>query len=176
MANVCQIRLMREDDLERVLGWRNHPDIRRYMLTQHEISLEEHCIWFARASQDPSRRLLIVEEGEVPLGYVQFTGVVSEGIAHWGFYAAPKAVKGSGRKLGQVALDYGFQALRLHKICGEALAFNEASITFHTKLGFRQEGVLRNQCQIAGIYYDLICFGLLGHEWRNKEGSETCRT
>lgn len=165
MAEICQIRLMVNADLERVLAWRNHSEVRRYMLTQHEITLDEHRQWFERNSQDPMRRLLIVEEDDMALGFVHFKGVESGAISDWGFYAAPGVQKGSGRKLGMKALNFAFQELELHKVCGQALAFNEASVRFHRKLGFQQEGVLRQQLQIDGTYHDLICFGILHDEW-----------
>jgi UDP-4-amino-4,6-dideoxy-N-acetyl-beta-L-altrosamine N-acetyltransferase len=161
----CLIRPMVAADLERVLAWRNYPEVRRYMLTQHEIQIEEHCSWFERASLEESRRLLIVEEGEISLGFVQFSNVMPGASADWGFYAAYEAPKGSGRKLGICALRFAFETLQLHKVCGQALRFNDASIRFHLSLGFQQEGVLREQQQINNVYHDLICFGLLSHEW-----------
>lgn len=33
-----QVRPMVATDLERVLGWRNHPEVRRHMYTQHAIT------------------------------------------------------------------------------------------------------------------------------------------
>jgi len=147
------IRQMVESDIEQVLAWRNHLEIRRYMLTQHKISLGEHRQWYNKNSQDYTQKLLIVEEGTISLGFVHFKGVAQGGIADWGFYAVPDTPKGSGRKLGTTALKYAFQALELHKVCGQALIFNEASIRFHSKLGFRQEGLLRQQCRINGTYY-----------------------
>lgn len=168
MPETCHIRAMELGDLLLVLSWRNHPQIRRYMLTQHEISFEEHKNWFAKASQDASRRLLIVEDDHMPIGYVQFSNVTEGGVADWGFYANPKAPKGIGRKLGTTALDHAFRQLHLHKVCGQALAFNNGSIAFHERLGFTQEGVLRDQCRIDGTYHALICFGLLQHEWQQN--------
>lgn len=159
---------MTNADLEQVLAWRNEPDIRRYMLTQHEISLTEHRQWYERNSQDPTRRLLIVEEDGMALGFVHFSGVAPGGIADWGFYAAPGAAKGSGHKLGVTVLNFAFGTLGLHKVCGQALDFNEASIRFHRKLGFQQEGVLRQQHKGADGYHDLICFGLLREEWNSR--------
>lgn len=159
------IRPMGAGDLEAVLAWRNHPEVRRYMLTQHEISLDEHRQWFAVAEKDATRRLLIVEEAELPLGLVHFRGVDRGSIAEWGFYAAIGATKGAGTKLGTAALNFAFHTLELHKVCGQVLDFNEASRRFHLKLGFRQEGILRDQCLIGKTYHDLICFGLLRHEW-----------
>lgn len=163
-------------DLERVFAWRNSYAVRRYMLTQHEISMDEHRQWFEFASQDPMRRLLIVEEGDVGLGFVQFKDVAPGGVADWGFYASPEAPKGAGSRLGVAALDFAFYTLELHKVCGQALASNEASIRFHRKLGFQQEGILRHQHRIDGAYLDLICFGLLRHEWpiKNRDKSHDC--
>lgn len=153
-----------------VLAWRNHPDVRRFMFTQHEIGLDEHRAWYAVASQDPARRLLIVEDHERPLGYVQFNAVAAGGISDWGFYACPDAPKGSGRRLGNAAIGYAFEKLGLHKICGQAIADNAASIRFHQRIGFTQEGVLRDQRRIDGRYHALVCFGLLRREWQAGHG------
>ena len=151
-----------------LLAWRNHPEIRRFMLTQHEINLDEHRNWFTKASQDESRRLLIVEDEQQPIGYVQFSNVVKGGVSDWGFYARPDSPKGTGRKLGVTALDYAFRLLCLHKVCGQAIESNHASIAFHERLGFLLEGVLRDQQRIGDDYHSLHCFGMLSHEWQLK--------
>jgi len=166
MLDVCHIRSMTEGDLPMVLTWRNHPEVRRFMLTQHEISLPEHTQWFHRAVQDSTRRLLIVQELDNPIGYVQFSGVEPGGVADWGFYARPDAAKGQGQKIGTSALDFAFAHLKLHKVCGQAIASNQASIRFHERLGFKREAELRDQKRINGEYHTLIGFGLLVHEWK----------
>ena len=160
------MRKVREDDLLMVLAWRNHADVRRYMFTQHEISLDEHRNWFAKAIQDPSRCLLIAEQGKQAIGYAQFSKVADGSIADWGFYVRPGAPKKTGRKLGVMALNYAFGPLKLHKVCGQAIATNQASITFHQRLGFVLEGVLRDQQCIEGVRHSLHCFGLLSTEWQ----------
>lgn len=164
---------MSKGDLACVLAWRNHVDIRRYMLTQHEISFDEHCRWFERASQDPARKLLVFEHDRLALGFVHFTGVTRDGIADWGFYSAPGSPKGTGRKLGLAAMKFAFEEMELHKVCGQALDFNQASIQFHRMLGFCQEGRLRSQHFDGQTYHDIICFGLLRNEWlRGVRGLE----
>jgi UDP-4-amino-4,6-dideoxy-N-acetyl-beta-L-altrosamine N-acetyltransferase len=159
------LRRVEAADLPQILRWRNDPGIRDYMLTQREIGWEEHLRWFSSASIDESRRLLMVEEAGVRLGFVQFTGVVADGSADWGFYTAPEAPKGSGKKLGLAALDHAFGLLRLHKVCGQALEFNVASIRMHEALGFVREGTLREQHRLGDRYHSLICFGYLRAEW-----------
>lgn len=161
-----QIRPMVHADLARVLAWRNHADVRRYMYTQHEITLDEHQRWFEHALPDPKKHLLIFELNQQPLGFVSFTAVGNVGIADWGFYVAPDAPKGSGRQLGCAALSHAFTQLKLHKVCGQALTFNQRSIQFHQSLGFQQEGTLRDQHFDGERYHHVICFGLLSHEWQ----------
>lgn len=163
------LRPMRESDLEQVLTWRNHSDVRRYMLTQHEISPDEHARWFANTLNEAGRYLLVFELAGNAAGFVHFSGAMRGEAADWGFYAAPDALAGTGRKLGIAALNYAFESIELHKICGQALDFNEPSIRFHRALGFQKEGVLREQCQIADRYHDLICFGLLKSEWLGQQ-------
>ena len=169
MLEACLIRKVTDEDLQMVLAWRNHADVRRYMFTQHEIGLDEHRKWFAKANQDPSRSLLIVEEDKQAIGYVQFSKVENGGVADWGFYVRPDAPKGTGRKLGVMALNHAFGSLKLHKVCGQAIASNQASIAFHQHLGFALEGVLRDQQRIKETYYNLHCFGLLSIEWESKK-------
>ena len=160
------VRPMTHDDLDRVLGWRNHPDVRRYMYTQHEILLTEHQCWFERTLLDSKIHLLIFELDELPLGFIQFNVSPTGGIADWGFYAAPDAPKGSGRKLGNTVLNHAFNQLKFHKVCGQALDFNERSIGFHQTMGFKQEGTLCDQYFDGLRYHNVINFGLLAHDWQ----------
>ena len=166
MLESCHIRPMTEADLHVVLTWRNHPNVRRYMFTQHEIGLDEHGQWFSKAKLDSSRRLLIVEEERQGIGYVQFNSVAKCGVADWGFYIRPEAPKGTGIKLAITALNYAFCDLMLHKVCGQAIEYNKASVAFHQRLGFSLEGVLRDQQCVEGSYWNLHCFGLLSQEWQ----------
>jgi UDP-4-amino-4,6-dideoxy-N-acetyl-beta-L-altrosamine N-acetyltransferase len=165
--NALSIRVMMSDDLDNVLAWRNHPEIRRYMYTQHPITVAEHRAWFERASHDPHKHLLVFEVRGIAQGFVNIAELAL-GVGDWGFYIAPDAPKGTGRQLGQTALYYAFQNLRLHKICGQTLAFNERSIKFHRGLGFQQEGILRDQHYDGKNYHAVICFGLLRTEWQPK--------
>jgi UDP-4-amino-4,6-dideoxy-N-acetyl-beta-L-altrosamine N-acetyltransferase len=166
MNSSCVIRRVAEADLPMILEWRNHPDIRRFMLNQHQIALEEHIEWFRQTTRDMHRQIYIVEDLDRPLGFVQFNRVSAGGVSDWGFYAVPNSSKGTGKKIGITALDHAFRDLKLHKICGQAVESNRASIEFHKRLGFKQEGLLREQQKIGDTYYTMVCFGLLAAEWR----------
>lgn len=159
------IRKMNEKDLEYVLMWRNHPDIRRFMLSQHEITLAEHRDWFERTSKDEARSLLIIEEFGNPRGCVLFSGVYKNSTAEWGFYSAPGNPAGTGTRICASALDFAFRELMVNKVAGHVLEFNKASIRIHQRLGFTQEGNLRQHSLIKGTHHNLLSFGLLSSEW-----------
>jgi UDP-4-amino-4,6-dideoxy-N-acetyl-beta-L-altrosamine N-acetyltransferase len=159
------LRALGAGDLAVVRAWRNHPDIRRYMLSQHVISAEEHRAWFDRCSCEPARRLYILECEGRPMGFAQLTNVGPGGTADWGFYVAPDAPRGTGTELGRNVLSAAFDVERLNKVCGQALESNEASQRLHLRLGFRQEGKLREQVRIDSEYRGLVCYGILAREY-----------
>ncbi|WP_396432667.1 UDP-4-amino-4,6-dideoxy-N-acetyl-beta-L-altrosamine N-acetyltransferase [Limnohabitans sp.] len=171
MTDTCSLKALTLKDLSMVLAWRNHPVVRSRMLAQHEISLQEHSSWFERVQNDPTRHQFIVLNGTDPFGFVQFNPVNPGGIADWGFYTRPDAPKGSGKKLGQAALNHAFTNLGLHQVCGQALINNAASIAFHQRLGFTQEARLREHQCADGSCHTLMRFGLLAHDWQNHQSS-----
>lgn len=162
------LRVMTDKDLDLVLSWRNHPEVRKYMYTQHEIGFDEHFKWFSHASKDANRHLLIFELDDKPLGFINIYVHGKSGVSEWGFYMAPEAARGTGMILGLDALKYAFVNVDLHKLCGQALAYNERSVKFHEKLGFKQEGVLREHHFDGNKYHDVVCFGLLASEWHQS--------
>lgn len=171
-TNITLCREMTKADLDLILQWRNHPEIRRHMYTTHEITREEHALWYSRASVDPRKHLLIYEKNTNPLGFVGITMLNDGRIAEWGFYASPNAMKGTGKDLGDAALSYAFNTLQIYKLCGQALASNERSIRFHERLGFQREGRLRHQHFDGSTYIDVICFGLMHTEFQDSKAQE----
>jgi len=168
LSSSSHVRVMTFSDLERVLAWRNSPEVRQYMYTQHEITLSTHTQWFNEAKRDPTRHLLIFENNKTPLGFINIHEFSAGGVANWGFYASPCAPKGTGTLLGQAALRYAFNEIDLHKICGQVLDYNTRSIHFHYKLGFRLEGTLREHHFNGTHYHDVFCFGIISSDFNSK--------
>lgn len=161
----CRLRPMRWGDLQNVLGWRNSPEVRRHMYSQHKISESEHQDWFERASTDMKRRLLIAEDEGGALGFVQFTQHDDGNAAVWGFYTVPGSPRGTGRRMGHAALDYAFRTLDVRRVIGEALATNEASIHFHRALGFTEQGVRERQNYDGTFCCEVHTFEMLAEQW-----------
>jgi ribosomal-protein-alanine N-acetyltransferase len=65
-------------------------------------------------------------------------------------------------------LGYGFTEMELHRIQAEMHPDNAASIGLAMRLGFRFEGVHREQGYWSGRYHDLNCYSLLRQEWHRR--------
>lgn len=169
-VRIANVRLMQSDDLANVLSWRNHQDVRRYMYTSREITTAEHAAWFESARYDATRQLLIFEINRQPSGFVNFKHLPEAASAIWGFYLAPGVPKGTGKILGQVAMNYAFDVLILKNVYAEVLGFNERSIKFHHRLGFALEHVKPKFYFDGQDYHDVHCFSLSREEWAKLNG------
>lgn len=160
-----RLRPLNSSDLEMVLAWRNDEKVRRWMINQDIIPLSDHLDWYRSNKHKTDRFFLIYEHDSIPEGYVSFTPIKHSLAYEWGFYIRPSGRKGLGQLLGYAALEYGFNTLNISKIFGQVLSFNEKSIDFHRKLGFMQEGLLRDHfSDIRGVF-DIYQFGLLKTDW-----------
>lgn len=163
------LRALQIEDLAQVRQWRNHPEINRFMFSQHEIQAEEHQKWFEASQTNLLRALYVYEEDGLIKGFVQLQKKSQDSaVFEWGFYIDPQAKKGTGTKMAYLTLKKVFTELAGDKVFGEVLSYNYPSIKFHQKLGFLQEGLLRNQHLLNGQYYDVHCFGLLKDEWQTQ--------
>jgi RimJ/RimL family protein N-acetyltransferase len=63
-------------------------------------------------------------------------------------------------------LDYAFGELRLHRVTVRVAPDNEPSLQLFRKLGFIQEGRMREVMRRRDCYCDLLLFGLLEDEYR----------
>lgn len=149
------LRPVEDRDVEPMRVWRNHPEVRRVSLTQHEIGADEHQAWWATASKDPSRRFLIYERGGVPSGVVNFFDVdLDAGSAWWGYFLDNDGLDAAGAlfpawiSIQREAVKYAKNELGLRELHGETLLVNEAAVDFNTRQGFDE--VERYERQVAG--------------------------
>ena len=66
----------------------------------------------------------------------------------------------------RVMIDYGFNELGLHRIQIQCDSDNIQSKLIPERLGFKLEGVIRENCQKNGKYSDGLIYGLLKTEWK----------
>ncbi|CAL1712833.1 unnamed protein product [Somion occarium] len=84
---------------------------------------------------------------------------------HWG--------KGYGKEALRFVLDHCFKALALHRVTLSVFAGNERAIRLYQKMGFVEEGRIREAVWIDGQWQDIIAMGVLDREWAQRCQSAT---
>lgn len=131
------LRSVQADDAQRLFQWRNHPDIRCWMLQQQPLEWSSHVAWLTRQLDNPDFIMLIYQIDGVPQGFVSFKRLPEQkNTWEWGFYLAPDCPRGHGTPMGKRAISWAFTHLNAEKIIGSVLTNNSKSLRLHKKLGF----------------------------------------
>lgn len=67
----------------------------------------------------------------------------------------------------QAVVRYGFEGLGLNRLYGYHMLRNPASGRVLGKIGFQQEGLLRQRVQKWGQFEDVVLWAILRQEWQN---------
>ncbi|QRP45829.1 GNAT family N-acetyltransferase [Amycolatopsis sp. FDAARGOS 1241] len=96
-----------EADAELLLAWRNDPRTREASRSTGVIALADHVRWLRGVLASPDRLLLVISEGEQPVGTVRFD---REAPGEWEV-SITLAPESRGRGLSREVLAEGEQAL-----------------------------------------------------------------
>jgi RimJ/RimL family protein N-acetyltransferase len=159
---------LEREDLPFIQTYRNHPDVRQKLgriQPQNSEDLEGDFEGYMQEGVN----LLVCTDGE-PVGFVAlFNWTESAGRVEIAYWISPDE-QGNGYATEAVshAITYAFDDRRCHKIFAGAHATNEGSRKLLEKLGFQQEGRLREHVFFDGEWVDTIRYGLLVDEWQDE--------
>ncbi len=159
-----------QEELEKIRMWRNHPEVRRWMYTDHEISKEEHFNFVEKLKRDTRNfYYLVIKEGRA-IGVIYLIRLdLRNRNAYFGIYANPEdKVLGAGVVLGTAVLKLVFEVLGLHTLKLEVFESNLRAFELYKKLGFKEEGRLREFVFKDGRWLDVIVMGMTEEEYYEK--------
>lgn len=73
--------------------------------------------------------------------------------------------RGYGTELTKALLKFGFEILKFHRISATCFPHNEGSKCLLEKVGFKQEGYLREEIYIRGQWRDSLLFSILEDDY-----------
>jgi [ribosomal protein S5]-alanine N-acetyltransferase len=140
---------------------KDRQEARDFLAEVHEDLRLRRCIQWGIAQRSDNRII-----GTVAFFYLDFVAQKGEigfalGCAHWG--------KGYMREALQAALGYAFNEMALRRIEADVDPRNLPSIRLLERLGFRQEGYLRERWLAADETQDSLFYGLLKKEWNSDD-------
>ena len=173
-----RLRDLTPADSDRLLAWRNLPEVARWMYSDHEISRAEHDRWFAGIAGDATRKYWIIELDGEPVGLANLADISTpHRKAAWAYYLASPTVrgKGVGAFVEVFVLDHVFRTLGLNKLCCEVLLENEAVWKMHESFGFQREALYRDHIWKGGRGHEVVGLAILASDWENAREASVAR-
>lgn len=156
-------------------GWRNNPKINMWTRQNGVISKADMKNWRTKIENDPTIKMfgiankttegVLYDRHEI-VGTAGLTSISHvHGSAEFSLLIGPEHQgKGFGKAALIELLRYGFQHLRLNLIWGETIECNPAREMFK-KIGFVEEGLLRNRYFKFGKYKNSIMLSITKEEF-----------
>ena len=163
-----ELRPVRAEDSDRLLAWRNSPEVARWMFTDHQITPEEHARWFAGLRADESRADWVIELNGEPVGLASLYAIDGEeGSGATASYLADPATRsrGVGTEVEALLITAAFGQLGLSRLWCEVLASNAAGLRMHEKLGYREGPGPRRQVEKNGEMVEAVRLELSAADW-----------
>lgn len=178
------LRTVERDDAEFLQRWQSDPRVRVPLGMMHPRNLnqvEEGMEKYVE-SDDGINLLVCVDDWEgadqadsddeteaTPVGMVSVMHLdhTRPELAYW---LIPDAQgDGYATEAVELLLEYTFDTFEIQGLWAQAFAYNEGSWGLLERLGFVHEGTMRNHRFVRGEYVDVVCYGLLREEWRDRE-------
>ena len=166
------LRPVREADLGMLLEWRNQESVRKFMYTNHIISIDEHRKWYEKNKNQDSTKLMLFEFNETPFAFLNISEINQKNkTCTWAFYIGQdiKEVKALGYFMEIKALDLMIKELGIRKISCEVLDFNKSVIKMHKRFGFQEEGILKKHIYLNEDYIDIHKLAIFDNTWNNTK-------
>ena len=171
------IRPSRWDDTDTFYEWELLPEVTKFFSIRDNQSKEDVVRKYVADSDDPKARQFTIclkagtpgipEAGGRMIGRVVLADIEDEWKAEiWRIYIADTALRGRGlgREAMLAMMKYCFEELNLKRLYLDHYTGNPASFLYQS-LGFKYEGVLRDNCRKNGRLYDVHLMSMLASEY-----------
>lgn len=161
------------EDLDQLRYWRNLPEFRKYFREYREIGKDMQLKWYqTKVLGDSSTMMFAIRDiftddliGCCGLCYINWVKRNADLSLYIGWNEAYIDDVGYAYEACQLLFKFGFHELGLHKIWTEIYEFDHPKYQLYKKLGFHQDGLLRDQCFNNGKWCNSYILSMLANEF-----------
>lgn len=169
-----RLRKMSTEDVSTYHQWRNDMEVMQFTnpsLDVYTHSDTENFIKNITASNNSKSYMIEEIEANKPIGITSLINI------DYGNRNAECIIdigdkdywsKGFGREAFQLLLNFAFNEMNLHKVYLRVFSFNERAIRLYQRLGFYEEGELKEQFYRNGSWHNVVLMGLMKRNYINK--------
>lgn len=174
-GNKIYLTAVSKNSIQQLMNWRNSPELKKYFREYREISDEMQEAWFQNRVMNNDKQIdfeihdivsrrLIGHCGLYYINWVNRTAELSIYIGDVNFRGG-----GYGKDALHILMNYAFKTINMNRVWCEVFSNNEA-VHVYRKIGFKDEGILRDHHFDDGKFIDCHILGLLSKEWLKKDG------
>lgn len=160
-------------DLDKLRTWRNNPEYRKYFREYRELNADNQEKWYqSKVLNDPNTIMFSIKDkytrellGCCGLCYINWVHRYADLSLYIGWENSYIDNRGFAEDSCRVLFQYAFQELNLNKIWTEIYEFDEKKLALYQTLGFKIDGVLREQYFYDGKWWSSNMLSLLRSEW-----------
>ena len=151
------------EEKEMVRERRNDESIRKWMYSDEIISQEEHYNFIENLQKDNKNFYWITYKDEEFIGVISLNNInIKNKNAYLGIYSNPFCeMKNKGSLLINCLKKVAFDIVELHSLKLEVIENNKNAVDFYKKMGFEEEGRLKEFVFKNGIWLSVIIMGII---------------
>ena len=158
----------KEDDMNSQ-RWINDPEVNVNLNVFRPTTMSDQEEWRHNLlNKKQTDIVLVIEVDGTPIGNMGIHDInMQNGTATTGAIIGEKEYwgKGYGSDAKMILLDYAFNTLNLRKIYSTVIAFNERSLKYSLKCGYKEEGRRKLHHYKKGQYWDDIQLAVFKEDW-----------
>jgi RimJ/RimL family protein N-acetyltransferase len=137
---------------------------KEYEKLEKQMEENKNLYYFAIRSRADDRLI-----GKASVYWIEWAN--GHGFVRLGIGSAEDRGKGYGSQALKMLLRFGFAELNLYRLSALVAEYNTIAIRLLAKHGFVEEVRRRQALERDGRRWDLLVFGLLNEEWRNRSSA-----
>lgn len=158
MSATLKLRPLEREDLPFVHDLDNNESVMHYWFEEPYEAFVELRDLYDKHIHDQSERRFIAEHAGEAVGLVELVEINHlHRRAEFQIIIAPKHQgRGYAKAATELAMHYAFTVLNLYKLFLVVDVENTRAVNIYKKLGFEEEGVLKHEFFVDGLYRDAI--------------------
>jgi RimJ/RimL family protein N-acetyltransferase len=177
IGSTIYLRPLEREDAGLLVPWINDPEVTRTLRIYRPMNLQAEEEFVARSAQSEHELVLGIAIqatdkliGATGLHQIDFKnrhagfGISIGEKAEWG--------KGYGTEAARVIVGHAFDTLNLNRVWLHVFEYNLRGIRAYERVGFRREGLLRQDRFHEGRYWDTIVMAMIRQEYQGQQATD----
>ena len=168
------LRPLESEDAPLLVPWVNDVEVTRTLASFHRpLNLQTEVEFIERSRKDEQVVVFGIAAKKTDM-LIGATGLHQinwrDRHAEFGIFIGQKSAwgQGYGTEVTVLITGYAFETLNLHRVWLRVQEDNVRGVKAYEKVGFHQEGILRQHKYREGRYHNVLVMGILQEEWRQR--------